>query len=136
MAEIASKRKVRLPCTLYFFPPCFLSLTSFFSFYLSIKTILFAHRNDNLSLTFKCKTKLGHLYWKYLFDMNTRWQYCCIVAVRWTVKSSFYLLILSLIFRESCLLIWYIGLFEEKRSWRYLLLHEHNHTYTLSLKCK
>ena len=49
------------------------------------------YRNDNLSLTFKCKTKLGHLHWKYLFDMNTRWQYCCVVAVRWAGKSSFLL---------------------------------------------
>ena len=131
MTEIASKRKVCLPCTLYFFSP--LSLTDFFSsFYLFVKIMLlpmkwsevkslshvrlFAtpwtvtyyappsmgfsrqeywsgvpYRNDNLSLTFKSKTKLGHLYWKYLFDMNTRWQYCCVVAVRWAGKSSFLL---------------------------------------------
>lgn len=28
------------------------------------------------------------LYWQCLFDTNTRWRYCCTLALRWTRKAA------------------------------------------------
>lgn len=91
-----NQKKDILSHALFFFLPIDSQVT--FSVFLLVfihQNYALVHRNDDMCLTYahlifqvknKSMTTLGLEVFNY---RNTRWQYCCILALRWTRKTSF-----------------------------------------------
>lgn len=131
MSEITSNRRVFLPHALFSFSFHWLTVTfSVFLLLLICQNYILAPRNGNFYLTYShfifLSEKQKYDTCKVLFDMNTRWQYCYILALRPTRKP--YFLILSLICRESY--FYHIGLMN-KITWRCLIIYMCTHAHAV-----